>query len=98
MYSYPFLEFSKFVAADVRSRLPANLKEVGYKSVIEAIFDLNWRAFSMVKSKTNYIVFKYINKILAKLTKIWSKISENVNKNNGIYSTFPKILNLDNSL
>ena len=40
MYSYPFLEFSKIVAADVRSLLPASINQVGYKSVVGAHFDL----------------------------------------------------------
>ena len=32
------------------------------------------------------------------MKKIWSKCTENVNKNNGIHSTFIKSLNLDGSL
>ena len=40
MYVYPFFDFLKVVAADVRSPLPANLNEVIYKGVCGAFFDL----------------------------------------------------------
>ena len=33
-----------------------------------------------------------------KLAKFYAKILENVNKHNGIHATFPRSLNLDNSL
>ena len=35
---------------------------------------------------------------MQKLAKFYAKILENVNKNNGIHATFPRSLNLDNSL
>ena len=44
--------------------------------------------FSKIRSITLPLKFKIF---LAKLTKIWSKVAENVNKNNGIHSTFLKV-------
>ena len=40
MYNYPFKEFSKIVAADVRLLLPANLNEVVNKSLFGTLFEL----------------------------------------------------------
>ena len=62
------------------------------KQIGELFLSLN------VKPKNQKHFFEKFNQVLAKLTKILSKITENVNKNNGIHSTFPKSLNLDYSL
>ena len=43
------------------------------------------------------LTVKPINIVFKNFNKFWSKITENVNKNNGIHANFLKSLNLDNS-